>query len=322
MKRTAFLKQLAVLINSGITLIDALKIIKYQGQSELKIEDIILQIEAGKSFSEALCNIGKYEKYISIFRIAEKEGQLNFAILRVVEQMEKEKELADKVKKSLAYPAIVLAIGLLCVLFLIFFILPNFSQLFADLNYSLPPATKILLSLPGYGVFFAAAVFFIALFMFKILKDEDFKLKIPFLGKILLSFIAGNLCVNLGSQLKSGVPIVESLIACKTKSKRLNNFLNDVIKNIQMGESLSKAFSKGGIFSKDIIHIIKVGEASGTIDKMLISAGGMLNEQAESAIKGITLFIEPAATLTVGVLVGFIAFAMISPLFSIMNSIL
>lgn len=314
----SFLKQLATLLKAGVPLTRALRIINGQESS------IIHLLESGLSFSESLARIDLYKDQISSFRIAERDGRLEEAILRAAEQMERKRSLRENLNKALIYPAIILGTSILCLIFLLFFVLPNFARLFADFNCSLPPLTRFLMKLPDFWLVFLAAMISSIVFMVKLWHNIDFRFKIPFLGKIFLNLALGEVLYNLGSQIKAGVPILESIrsVVDGSRSAIIKRSLEGIYSDIQLGQSPSYAFSKIPIFPNYLVGVLAVGEESGSIDEMMISAGAVFEQQAEQILKTMTLMIEPAATLTLGLIVGVIALAMVMPLFSMMNSVL
>ena len=319
-----FLRQTASLLKAGIPLLRTLNMIKEQSQNKSDIDRIIISLEAGLSFSEALDKIGWFKPFIPSFRVAERDGMLEEAFLRAAEQSEKKKAFRDGIKRTLTYPVIIVALSLLCLLLLVFVILPNFARIFTDLNCPLPLVTQILMIFPSYWMaitaFFGLAIFLVI----KIWTIDDCRYKIPVIGKIFLNLSIADLCHSLGSQLKAGVPIIEAMqsTASGIKSKKINELLKEIITEIQGGGALSISFKKRKSFPDLLSQMTAVGEESGSLSQMLLSAGEMFESDGEQALKRLTLYVEPAATLTVGLVVGFVALAVMMPLFSMMGSLL
>ena len=321
-----FLKQTAALLKAGVPLMRTLHLIKEQSPQNQKadIEKIVRSIEAGESFSEALFKNGHFRSFIPSFRIAERDGMIAEALLRAADQAERKKSFKDNIKKTMTYPMIVVGLSMLCLVFLAFVVLPNFARIFSDMNCPLPLTTRILMSLPNYWMILFAFIFLAAVFIFKILNDNDRRFRIPILGKIFLQLSFGELCYNLGSQLKAGVPVVEALRSMSegSKSRKIGSALFKIIKEVQGGSALSESFKNRGIFPDFLVQMLAIGEESGSLAQMLLSAGEIFESDGEQALKRLTLYVEPAATLTVGLAVGFVALAVMMPLFSMMGTLL
>jgi type IV pilus assembly protein PilC len=311
-----FLKQLAQLLGAGVPLIKSLEIMKKQ--------KLIESLQSGESFSQSLAKNGQLKDFISSFTIAERDGMLEEALLRAACQMEKKQNFQENIKKAATYPVIILCVSILCLILMIFVVLPNFSRMFADFNCKLPAITLFIISLPNYWHSFLIVSLLFILCVYFFWRNIDFRFKIPLIGKILFNLKLGEICHNLGSQLKAGVPILESIESTLnlSGSRKIKIVLQEMFAEVKGGRALSESLKRRGIFPDFLIQMAAVGEESGSLGKMLLSASEIFESEGEQMIKRLTTYIEPAATLTVGLAVGFIALAIMMPLFSMMNSLL
>jgi len=319
-------EQTAVLLEAGMPLSQALTIIQSRSprRLEVKLQETVKSLEAGLSFSEALEKNGLLKNYLASLQIAERDGQLTEALLQAAQQMRKNQNFQENLKRSLAYPSIIMGTSVLCLFFLIFVILPTFSQLFSDFSMPLPPLTRLMVMLPKFWPIFMTGLAGSLFFIYRLWVNPDLRLKIPWLKEITGKLTLSAVCHTLSQQIQAGVPILTGLESTLygVKIMKIKTALRGVKEGVEGGQSLAEALSKFKIFPSFMVQMAMVGEQSGTLGKMLNSAGELFEVEAEQALKKVTICIEPAATLIIGAAVGFIALAMMMPLFSLMNTML
>jgi len=319
-------EQAAILLEAGLPLTRTLALIQSRSPRKLKdkLQEIVRNLEAGWSFSEALDKNGLLKNFQSSLKIAERDGQLISALLQAAQQMRKNQDFQQNLKRSLTYPAIIMGTSVICLFFLIFIILPTFARLFSDFSLPLPPLTQLAIILPKLWPLFFIGFAAILLFIYKLWIDPDLRSRIPWIGEISSKLTLSAVCHTLSQQVQSGVPILIALEStiCGVKSLKIKKALRGIREGVEGGQSLAEAISKYDVFPGFMVQMVMVGEQSGSLVKMLSSAGQLFEEEAEQALKGLTACIEPAATLVVGAAVGFIALAMMLPLFSLMNTML
>ncbi|MBI5701587.1 type II secretion system F family protein [Candidatus Saganbacteria bacterium] len=327
MKSSDLLKQLSKLIKSGMPLNKALKILAVQTDkiSSQKILKTSSMLEKGTSFSEAML----YSKLISkevkcALKIAEENSFLDEAMLKASLLQEKKEKILNDFIKAISYPSIVFCVSIVCILFLIIFVMPAYSKIFNDFGCALPLVTQIVVSIPKYNYLIWPIGAILALLIFRSVRDPDLRLRLPYFGKIYSMSILSDLCYSLSYQLKSGVPFTQALrdLSDGIESKTIRASILKIITDIECGKSISSSFSEHKIFSGTLSQFLSVGEESGDVAQMIYEAGEQFSSMTEEKLKMLSIYVEPAATLFVGGIVGFVALAMLLPLFSIVNSLL
>jgi type IV pilus assembly protein PilC len=209
---------------------------------------------------------------------------------------------------------------LICVLGLFFFILPVFSQMFSDFNFPLPLITRLVIALPGFWPLGILLLFGSLFLLYQARNNDHLKHKIPGYRATQIAHFAR----LLGAQIKSSVSVLTALSTCGRSADSIYGQMIDRARDrVENGEKLSNALAKyPHLFPEVLRQMIAVGEEAGSLDEMLLKAADYYEKEAESVIKQAAVLIEPVSTLAVGLLVGVMAFAMIMPLFSIMNSLL
>jgi len=331
---SVFTRQLSTLINAGLPLVKALYTLTDQLDGYFKevVAKITQQVEAGDKFSECL---GRYpgifpHVFASMIKAAELGGMMDEVLKKLATFLEKEERLKSRVRSALIYPAFVLAVALVILTLLMVFVVPTFSEMFADLGGDLPVPTKILmltssamrnswywiiLALVGLGFGYRA---FVRHPKNKLLVDSV-KLRLPVVGILMQQVAVAHFSRTLGTLLKSGVPILAALEAVR------DTVGNDVIAqatmrihdSIKEGEDVSKQMEASGAFPPLVVRMVSVGEESGELDTMLLQIANDYEEEVDIAVSGLTSLLEPILIVFMGLVVGFIVVAMFLPLFTL-----
>lgn len=315
----AFLKQTGLLLEAGLPLSKVLELLE-EKYPHLSLGRVIGEIEAGKSFSQAVSSLKVSQPVVNQISAGEENGSLGSSLRQAAANIEKGLAFRRELFRSLMYPAAVFGLSLLLLLGLIFVILPSFSQLFSDNNLPLPLLTRILIDLPNYSWLMAGGLLAGFLLLLKTGKDDRAKIKFAIYRDLQL---AGFLNA-LGQQIKGATPILRALAGsdgvCDNNYRKA---ARSVYQRVENGESLSQAFSRfPALFPRNVCQLLSVGEESGKLGEMLLAAAEFYQNEAEARLKNILAVIEPASTLLVGGVVGVVALAMMLPLFSMINSLL
>ncbi len=331
-----FTRHLHIIIKSGITAVGSLRIIRKQATSKsLKkiLDSIILDVENGKFLADALENYKDIfgEFYISVIRIGEKSGTLIENLKYLYEEMKKSRMLRSKVKVAMIYPAILFLATIAVAVFLTFYIFPKIISAFSSFGSNLPLPTKILIEslgfLKSYGLILLI-VFLGLLVIFRLsLKIKSIRyavnflmLKTPVLGVLIRNFNIANTARILGILLKSGMNIVESLMIA---ANALDNIvykvsLQKASEEVRRGKPLSQFLATQPLLFPPILsEMIYVGETTGNLEETLLYLFDYYTEEIESALKNFTASIEPIIILFMGLIVGFVALAVILPIYSL-----
>lgn len=329
-----FSRQLSSLIDSGVNIINSLVIVSNNSHKKIKVivSDLILQIKNGKSLSESMSLHLKFfpQLYFSMIKAGETSGNMDIILKRLADYLEREQDLKDSLRQSLVYPAFIFVVGLITIVVLLTFVMPKLIGMFEDMNQLLPLPTKILIGVSGllhnYWWVFLAVIFFLCFFWNRFSKSahgktswDSFKLKVFFIGPLILKEEIARFSRTLSLLLSSGISIVHSLniSLAVLENHVLKIAVGDCREKIINGLNLSAALRKEGLFPDFMISIISVGEETGSLDKAFLRIASDYEKELESSLKIMTRMVEPVVILIMGLIVGFIVLAMLLPIFQI-----
>jgi len=333
-----FTRQVAIMLNAGLTLIDALEILKKQTvKLPLKkmIEAIDAKIKGGESFSDALKNYrGNFSNlYISLVKSGEASGKLGEILLRLADNLEKEREFKSKLKGALVYPAIII-IGMFVVMFImVTFVLPKLLGLYKDFNVELPMSTKILIAISSFSAKFWPLVLVLIFVGFYFVKKylatkvgkksfDQLALKTPVFGHIISISALVESTRTLSILIGSGISILDALaiVIDSTDNSIFQEAFVTVRKKVEKGQSMGIALEQEGIFPPILVQMSQVGEQTGNLDDTLLRLSKYFEMESEMAVKTMTTLIEPLILVFLGVGVGFLVMSVITPIYNLTNS--
>lgn len=334
-----FSRQFATMIDAGIPILRSLEILVTQTKDpflKAALEQVLMDVKGGTTLNESLAkHPNVFSKlYVNMIRAAELGGILDTILDRLSGFLEYENEVRGKIKGALTYPILVLSFSQLMLFVLFSFVLPKFKEIFSDMNAKLPPLTAAMF---GFGDFMSHSWWIILLTLAGIFVGikywgrtprgrwqlDAIKLRIPVIGDLALKMSVARFCRTFGTLISSGVPMMRSL---EIVGETLNNaVLIAAVEQtriaIREGNRLSSPLQASGLFPSMVTQMIDVGEESGRLSEMLVKVGDFYDQEVESAVKGLTSMIEPALIIFLGVVVGFIAISVMSPIFSIVNEV-
>ncbi len=333
-----FTRQMAIMLNAGLTIIDALEIIKKQvKKNSLRkvIENIDSQIKAGNPFSFALKKYRQYfsNLYIALIKSGEASGKLSEIMLKLSENLEKEREFKGKLKGALIYPAIIVVAMFGVMFVMITFVIPKLLNLYKDFNIDLPFTTKILIAISSVTTKFwpilIAALFggFFLLRMYLKTKAgkyiyDSLLLKIPVINNVVRVSALVDATRTLAILIGSGVSILDALkiVIETTDNIFFQESFKNIYKKIEKGQSLGTSLDEEGIFPPILVQMTQVGEQTGRLDDTLLRLSKYFEMESEIAIKAMTTLIEPAILVFLGVGVGFLVMSVITPIYNLTSS--
>lgn len=331
-------RQLAIMLNAGLTLIDSFEIIKKQitKVSLLKIiEDIDKEVRGGKSFSSALLKYPQHfsSLYISLVRAGETSGKLSEILLKLAENLEKEREFRGKIKGALIYPVVVIVAMVSVMFIMITFVIPQLLNLYKEFNIDLPLPTKILIVVSSFSVrfwpFIIAGVFFGTAGLRRYFKTkagkrvlDRFTLKIPVFGSVIKMSALVDSTRTLAILIGSGVSILDALeIIIDTSTNIIyQDAFRDIYKQVEKGVSLGAAMDSENIFPPILVQMTTVGEQTGHLDDTLLRISRYFEMESELAVKAMTTMIEPLILVFLGLGVGFLVVSVITPIYNLTSS--
>lgn len=333
-----FSRQLAVFIHAGIPILDALEaIIEEMGNKQLReiVSDMIERLKSGATFADAA---SVHEDafppyYLGILRSAELTGQLDVTLVQLAEYVERDMEAKRKITSALAYPAVIFATAIVVVIILVAYVLPKFESFFKSLNAELPLPTRILLgvsSAVSSNIFLIVAVVLglVAAFIIAVrtpagrrLRDRTL-LGMPVAGDLVRHIILERFCRILSAMMTAGVPLTEALTVTTeaTSNTVYQHGLTEARQATVRGEGLAAPLIATGLFPAAARQMFKVGENTGTLDQQLSTAAAYFARELDYKIKRFTSLFEPAVLLMVGLIVGFVAIALVSAMYGIFNA--
>jgi general secretion pathway protein F len=329
----AFSSELSVLLGAGLPLDRSLNIlseISENRQMKGVIRSVLESIRGGGSFSEAIQQHPEVfpRFYVNMIRAGEAGGVLDIVLEKLNEFLEATKELKDHVVSAMIYPAILIVTGGLSVIILLTFVLPKFSVIFAELGSSLPLPTQILLSFSNVlqMTWWIILLILIALGMYfrsQLRTDRGryrwdvFKLRM--MGDVIRKMETARFCRTLGTLLKSGVPLLQSLNNAKDVigNQAIALPLETVLKGAKEGKGISAPLAAANVFPPLALSMIRVGEETGQLDAMLLRVATAYEKSLKEAVKRFVSFLEPVVILVMGLVIGFIIVSMLMAIFSI-----
>lgn len=327
-----FTRQLASLIRARVELLRSLNILYAQAEN-LHLREVILKvhefIKKGGSFSSALSNFPRLfpALYVSLVKSGEASGRLDEALEELAEFIDKEDEVKSKVRSALAYPALMIMVGIATVFVLVSFVIPKLAGMFADFGQVLPLPTQILINVSNifahYWLWLLVGAGVIIILVSKRgitpgekLVIDKIKLRLPLIGGIIKKEIIVRFARTLALLLRSGIPVFQALEVTVPimGNEVFVHELKSVRKEVIDGSSLAASMKKKLCFPSFLTNMVGVGEESGRLDEVLTQVASAYSREVDSKVKVITSLLEPAIILVLGLVVGFIVLAMLLPI--------
>ena len=334
-----FTNQLAVMVRAGISLQEALESIASQVEKE-KFKAILIdikdRIESGSSFSQALAEHPKVfsNLYINLVAAAEMSGSLSQMLQQLVEYLDQEAETRSQVISAMVYPIIILVMAVVCVSFLLLFVLPRFLIVFQGKEHLLPAPTKIIMFTSNFartywyliitGIAGAATGFW---FFIKTktgrLWWDAMKLRIPIMKKLCSCLYITRSLHTMGVMINAGVPVLDTLSITSQVSGNVHyeNMWNRACESVRQGKKISFSLEETPLMPGNVVQMLRSGEESGNLSEVLTDVAEYYSRELKSAIKIATSMIEPIMIVGMGILVGFIASSIILPIFKMSSAV-
>lgn len=334
-----FTWQLYTMVDAGMTLVSSLRIIIKQTKNvglKAVIVKICNRVEEGASFSSALSEHPQYfsRLYVQMVNAGEVGGVLDEMLRRLAVFLEGQAEIKGRVRSALIYPVLLLVISLCVAAFLIIYVLPKFAVVFQDMGGSMPLPTQILLMVSGLiknygfvGLFILAGLFIAYTRYVRTergrLEADRIGLKLPVIGDLVTKTTIARFTQTLSILLSGGIPILVSLdvVTEVVGNKVVSKTLREVIASVKEGKPIAQPLEESGVFPDMVVNMIRVGEETGALDKMLNKIAEFYNKEVDEAIKTFTKVIEPLLVVFMTVVIGFIAISIFLPMADIMTHI-
>ncbi len=330
-----FANQLAIMVDTGVPLSDALDAIYQQTTSlglRAVLEDVNEQVRGGMEFSRALARHPKsFEQlFVSMVRASEATGTLGKMLQRVAGYLEQQRQLRKRVKGAMAYPVMMLVFCIFIVVGMLIFILPRFEKIYAGKKAALPVPTQFLLSVSNglinhWGLILGLLVAAIAgiIVAARTDKGKDWadavRLNTPILGNMARKAALARSLRTLATMVASGVSVLEGLDITSevAGSLRFARMWRGLIDELKQGSALADELYDCKLMPQSITQMVAAGERTGKLGTVLDRVATFCEEDLDITIRTVTSFIEPVMIMIMGVVVGGIAMALLLPVFSI-----
>lgn len=332
-------RQLATMVNAGLSLLRALTILGEQVENpELRrvLTKVRQDVESGNALSAAFAA----EKdvfppfMISMTRAGESGGFLDEALKQVAETFEADVKLRSQVKSAMTYPVVVFCMAILMCIGMLIFIVPIFETMFTDLGGQLPAPTRVLVALSAAMKFVIPTFVVLALagtwWWRKHGRDDNvreiidpLKMKLPIFGQLTTKIALARFTRNLSTLLSAGVPVLGALdiVADTSGSVVIARAVHDVRNSVAQGETIAGPLARHEVFPAMTVQMIASGEEAGAVDTMLRRISVFYDEEVQATTEALTSLIEPLMIAFLGVVVGSMIMALYMPMFSVFDLI-
>jgi len=336
----SFVNQLSAAIRAGLPMLDCLQIIRRQSE-KAAVGELIRELEDSVSSGDALSDaMGHHPKifrplHCALVRVGETGGLLDQTSLQLAQLLKRDEAIKSSMKNAAAYPIFILTLGFVAVIVIMTWLLPTIIATIDSPDFNMPWPTRLLMGISdfirNYYYSVPSLVIVIALFYgFKKWIDgpgrihwDGFKIKIPVMGPVLRSIAVGRFARTLGSLTKGGVTILEALGVVRDTlgNEVLGREIDDVTEKVRVGAALAEPLEESGRFPHLLVQIISVGEQTGKLDELLLTAAETFDEDADAAIEKFMAIMPAVLVLLLAVVIGFIIVATILPIWSLQMSV-
>ncbi len=330
-----FSMDLRDLLSAGMTLGSAVqKLARQSGQPQrtLVLSAVHEDIVQGKSLSEALAKHPRSfsEFYVSLVRAGEAAGQLQDALENAVRHYERAAQAREQVVGALVYPCIVAVFGVLTIVACLIWVIPNFTQIFLDLDQALPGPTRLLIFLSNallkYGLLLVLLLALAGVAFTRWRKTPSgrfawhkFLLRAPVFNRMIRSAAYANFARTLSNLLINGVPVLRALDIVKNTANNavLEREIGLLKNRVTDGSSLSRPLAESGVFPEVFTDMLSVGEEAGEVPRSLAQIARRYDQELTRNIKLLTTVLEPLLMVLIAGAVAFVAISMLLPVFQL-----
>ncbi|MBN2302017.1 MAG: type II secretion system F family protein [Lentisphaerae bacterium] len=334
-----FTRQLATLVEAGLPLLKALRILLKQEKHPALREALNGMgelVEGGSTFSESLAQYPKIfdNLFINMVKAGEAGGVLDQVLIRLAEFMEKAEKIKNKVKSAMIYPLVVLVAAVGILVFMLMNVIPKFAQIFDDLlgGAALPGLTKFVIDLSyavshrWYIILGTIVPLIIVIKIWGRTKTGSYvidkiTLKMPLFGQLFTKSSVSRFSRTLGTLMGSGVPVLQALniVRDTAGNQVISKAIMKVHDSVKEGDTMAMPLAAAGVFPDMVVSMVDVGEETGALPEMLMKIADNYDDEVDTAVEGLTSIIEPVMIIMLAVVIGTIVLAMFVPLISIIG---
>jgi type IV pilus assembly protein PilC len=327
-----FTRQLSVMVNAGVPIIQALEIIfKSEKHPVLKkaVKAIAREVSEGKTINEAMEKQKGFGRlYINLVKAGETGGILDQILEKLAEHMEKQEKIKKQVKGALQYPMIVCVIGAGVIWALMVFVVPQFVEMLEGTGQEVPGITQFVIDTADFlgnysmyviGGLFVAALIFKSWVNTKLgkISFDNFAMKLPLFGDLIIKGNLASFCRTLATMLSAGITLTESLDVCieTVDNSVIAKDLTGVRDQVVQGKTFAEPLMRIPYFPEMVSSMVKVGEQTGNLDMMFTKVSDVFEDEVDEVITNMTKLIEPIIIVVLGGCVATILIAMYLPIF-------
>lgn len=330
-----FTNQMAVMVETGVSLSEALEACMHEGNSPRfarALNGVISKVQAGQELSAAMAEYPTVfpTLYVSLVRASEASGQLGPIMKRLAEHLDRQRSLTKKIKGAITYPIVMVVFALGTTIFLVTYVLPKFADIYAGREESLPKLTRILLGLSGwigdYGLYVGGALLAAGISAFFYLRTpkgrvmwDRIKLATPIVGPLYHKTYLARSLRTLGTMIESGVSMLDG-VRLTTKvcdSIQYEQLWKNVNERVEAGRQISEALEQNKQIPRSVLKMLGAGERSGQLGSVMGRVATFCEDELNTSLKTLTSMIEPTIVAFLGVVVGGLVLAMLLPIFTI-----
>lgn len=331
-----FANQLAVLVETGVTLTEGLEACMHDGNSPRfarVLAAVYDKVQAGSEFSAALAEHPQIfsNMFVSLIKASEASGMMGPMLRRIANHIEAQRDMTKKIKGAVTYPIVMFLFAIGVTIFLMTFVLPKFANIYDGKEDKLPKITRALMAfsnwLTEFGLYFLPALAVAGVGSWYYLSRtpggrrvwEAIKLKLPLLGPMFHKTYITRSLRTLGTMISAGVSMLEGvkLTSKVCGSIRYEEMWNDVHDRLQTGQQLSEALAEYKQVSKAVNKMLAAGERGGQLGQVMERVANFCDAELNVAIKTMTSLLEPAIVMFLGTVVGGLVLALLLPIFTI-----
>ena len=347
-KLTLFTRQLSTLQDAGLPLLRSLQILEQQqkpGKLKSILSGVCEDVEAGSTLSDAMAKHPKaFDRlYCKMVNAGEIGGVLDLILQRLANFMEKAQRLKRRIIGAMIYPTVVIIVAVLIVTGIMYFVIPQFQEIFNDFEVALPWLTLFLIDasawvagtlhpdqiVPGWiWIIFGPIIVF---FIFKLIRKtgpgraatDVVRIRIPVLGNLMRKTSIARFTRTLGTLISAGVPILEAILITRDTSGNYvyEKALTKVHDSIREGETFAEPLRESKVCDSLVVNMIDVGEETGDLDTMLMKIADNYDEEVDVAVQSLLSLLEPLLVVVLGGIIGTIVVALFLPLVAMIESV-
>jgi type IV pilus assembly protein PilC len=329
-----FCFHLEQLATAGVPLIEGLADLR-EGMDNARFREVVSglieSIEGGKNLSGALGEFPEVfsKVFVSLIRSGEQTGKLSEVLRSLTESLKWEDELAAQTKKLVMYPAFVGTIVVLVTFFLMIYLVPQMTGFLRNMGQDIPLQTRVLIAVSAFFVDYWWAVVLVPLAAWAAVAlaakrnpavqyaIDYYKISAPLVGPILRKIILSRFASSFAMMYAAGITVLEAIRSCEeiVGNKPMESALRSVGQQISEGKNLTAAFEGVGMFPSLVLRMMRIGENTGALDTALLNVSYFYNRETKEAIARVQALIEPALTLLLGAILGWVMLSVLGPVY-------